>query len=206
MLVPLVLLQALQNEGQPLETLLHYGLRYLEESQADFIIQQGGWVSALYLTGDVLSVVRSGWYNQFDTISNFFLSMHIFMSPFLVKLCFMWVHRRNAQHSQGQLNCSATWCQVVGVKLKQWFLHFYIYIYAFSRRFYPKRLTGYTFFCFCQYMCSLGIKPTTFALLTQCSNHWATGTHVFDSNVPIVQHKSVDKTYFSPVLWILQLQ
>ncbi len=47
------------------------------------------------------------------------------------------------------------------------------YIYAFSRRFYPKRLTvhsGYTFF-FCQYMCSLGIEPTTFALLTQCSNH-----------------------------------
>ncbi len=31
---------------------------------------------------------------------------------------------------------------------------------------------------FCQYMCSLGIKPTTFALLTQCSNHWATGTHI----------------------------
>ncbi|KAK2894714.1 hypothetical protein Q8A67_011943 [Cirrhinus molitorella] len=42
-LVPLVLLQVLQNEGQPLETLLHYGLSYLEESQADFIIQQGGW-------------------------------------------------------------------------------------------------------------------------------------------------------------------
>ncbi len=50
-------------------------------------------------------------------------------------------------------------------------------IYAFSRRFYPKRLTvhsGYTFFG--QYMCSLGIEPTTFAQLTQCSNHWATGT------------------------------
>ncbi len=29
---------------------------------------------------------------------------------------------------------------------------------------------------FCQYVCSLGIEPTTFALLTQCSNHWATGT------------------------------
>ncbi len=46
----------------------------------------------------------------------------------------------------------------------------YIYIYAFSRCFYPKRLTvhlGYNFFC--QYMCSLGIEPTTFALLTQCS-------------------------------------
>ncbi len=25
-------------------------------------------------------------------------------------------------------------------------------------------------------MCSLGIEPTTFALLAQCSNHWATGT------------------------------
>ncbi len=63
---------------------------------------------------------------------------------------------------------------------KLWF-QFYIkpiYIYAFSRCFYPKWLTvhsGYTFF-FCQYMCSLGIEPTTFALLTQCSNHWATGT------------------------------
>ncbi len=45
----------------------------------------------------------------------------------------------------------------------------HIYIYAFSRRFYPKRLTvhlGYTFFVS---MCSLGIEPTTFALLTQCS-------------------------------------
>ncbi|XP_016143303.1 bcl-2-like protein 13 [Sinocyclocheilus grahami] len=42
-LVPLVLLQALQNEGHPLETLLHYGLRYLEEWQADFIIEQRGW-------------------------------------------------------------------------------------------------------------------------------------------------------------------
>ncbi len=47
---------------------------------------------------------------------------------------------------------------------------FCFYIYAFSKRFYSKRLTvhlGYTFFC--QDMCSLGIEPTTFALLTQCS-------------------------------------
>ncbi len=38
----------------------------------------------------------------------------------------------------------------------------FIYIYAFSRHFYPKRLTvhsGYTFFY--QYVCSLGIKPMT---------------------------------------------
>ncbi len=31
-------------------------------------------------------------------------------------------------------------------------------------------------YIFCQYVCTLGIEPTTFALLTQCSNHWATGT------------------------------
>ena len=47
-LVPLVLLQALQSEGQPMTTLLHLGLRFLEEAEADYIIQQGGWVS--YLT------------------------------------------------------------------------------------------------------------------------------------------------------------
>ncbi len=44
--------------------------------------------------------------------------------------------------------------------------------YAFSRRFYPKRLTVLAVFklhIFYQYMCSLGIEPTTFALLTQCS-------------------------------------
>ncbi len=29
---------------------------------------------------------------------------------------------------------------------------------------------------YCQYVCSLGIEPTTFALLTQCSKHWARGT------------------------------
>ncbi len=49
---------------------------------------------------------------------------------------------------------------------------------------------------FCQYVCSLGIEPTTFALhaATQCSNHWATGTHIFIqwgkkvfSQPPIVQ-------------------
>lgn len=44
-LVPLVLLQALQYEGQSLETLLHLGVRFLEEDEAGYIIQQGGWVS-----------------------------------------------------------------------------------------------------------------------------------------------------------------
>ncbi len=39
------------------------------------------------------------------------------------------------------------------------YLKHYIYIYAFSRRFYPKRLTGYTFFH--QFVRFLGIEPTT---------------------------------------------
>ncbi len=57
-------------------------------------------------------------------------------------------------------------------------LTFYIYIYAFSRRFYPKRLTvhsGYTFF-FYQYVCSLGIDPMTFCAANAMLYHWATGT------------------------------
>ncbi|CAF98867.1 unnamed protein product, partial [Tetraodon nigroviridis] len=42
-LVPLVLLQALQREGQSLATLLQLGLRFLEEEQAGYILHEGGW-------------------------------------------------------------------------------------------------------------------------------------------------------------------
>ncbi|XP_068613304.1 bcl-2-like protein 13 [Brachionichthys hirsutus] len=49
-LVPLVLLQALQSEGQPLTALLHLGVRLLEEDEAGYIIQQGGW-SAIFSLG-----------------------------------------------------------------------------------------------------------------------------------------------------------
>ncbi|XP_051238822.1 bcl-2-like protein 13 [Dicentrarchus labrax] len=42
-IVPLVLLQALQSEGQSLTTLLNLGVRFLEEDEAGYIIQQGGW-------------------------------------------------------------------------------------------------------------------------------------------------------------------
>ncbi|XP_004069896.1 bcl-2-like protein 13 isoform X1 [Oryzias latipes] len=41
--VPLLLLQALLQKGRPLASLLNVGLRCLEEEEADFIIQQGGW-------------------------------------------------------------------------------------------------------------------------------------------------------------------
>ncbi|XP_040017748.2 bcl-2-like protein 13 [Gasterosteus aculeatus] len=42
-LVPLVLLEALQSKGQSLTTLLNLGMRFLEEEEAAYIIQQGGW-------------------------------------------------------------------------------------------------------------------------------------------------------------------
>ncbi len=46
----------------------------------------------------------------------------------------------------------------------------YIYIYAFSRQFYPKRLAGYTFFHQCVCVCvPRELNPQPFALLTQCS-------------------------------------
>ncbi|KAG2468847.1 B2L13 protein, partial [Polypterus senegalus] len=49
-LVPLVLLQELLKEltrqgEQPLNVLLQYGVQYVEDSAADFIIQQGGWLN-----------------------------------------------------------------------------------------------------------------------------------------------------------------
>ncbi len=57
------------------------------------------------------------------------------------------------------------------------FLIFYSEYFTFIRRFYPKRLTvhsGYIFFY--QYVCSLGIEPTTFCAANAMLYHWATGT------------------------------
>ncbi len=61
-------------------------------------------------------------------------------------------------------------------------LHYiYIYIYAFSRRFYPKRLTiAFRLYIFNQCMCSLGIEPTTFCAADAMLYHWATQEHVID--------------------------
>ncbi|XP_019749538.1 bcl-2-like protein 13 [Hippocampus comes] len=42
-LVPLVLLQALQSEDHSVSTLLHLGVRFLEEAQGEYINQQGGY-------------------------------------------------------------------------------------------------------------------------------------------------------------------
>ncbi len=81
---------------------------------------------------------------------------------------------------------------------------FYIYIYAFSRCFYPKLLTvhsDYTFFC--QYVCSLGIEPTIFALLTVRSParrppSLRRGRLLLDSSLPsthLCTHSSLHSTH-----------
>ncbi len=51
---------------------------------------------------------------------------------------------------------------------------------AFSRRFYPKRLTLHSSysFTFDQLLLSLGIEPMILALLAPCSTIWATGKPV----------------------------
>ncbi len=65
---------------------------------------------------------------------------------------------------------------IIQVSLFEW-NYIYIYIYAFSRRFYPKRLTLHSSysFTFYQLLFSLGIEPMILALLAPCSTIWATG-------------------------------
>ncbi len=62
-------------------------------------------------------------------------------------------------------------------------LYDYIYIYAFSRRFYLKRLTLHSSysFTFYQLLLSLGIEPMILALLAPCSTIWATGKHLMNT-------------------------
>ncbi len=93
---------------------------------------------------------------------------------------------RSTIHFSKPLVCVTLFCGDWSFNLKQCLWAFnapkaapsgkeWIYIYACSRRFYPKRLTvhsGYNFFCL--YVCSLGIEPTTFC--AAMLYHWATGT------------------------------
>ncbi len=51
------------------------------------------------------------------------------------------------------------------------------FTFTFSRRFYPKRLTGYSGYTFFYpYVCSPGNEPTTFCTANTMLYHWATGT------------------------------
>ncbi len=69
--------------------------------------------------------------------------------------------------------------QPLGVNPTYSTFNIYIYIYAFSRRFYPKRLTLHSSysFTFDQLLLSLGIEPMILALLAPCSTIWATGKY-----------------------------
>ncbi len=51
-----------------------------------------------------------------------------------------------------------------------------IYIYAFSRCFYPKRLAVHSGYNFFSSMCVPWIEPTTFCAANAMLYHWATGT------------------------------
>ncbi len=78
----------------------------------------------------------------------------------------------------------------------------YIYIYAFSRRFYPKRLTVHLVFTFfCQYVWSLGIEPTTFCAANAMLYHWATGTHGWYGCTSVVCMRVIKKCVCSCQIW-----
>ncbi len=56
-------------------------------------------------------------------------------------------------------------------RFSTWIL-LHLYMYAFSRHFFIQSDLQYiqvNLYIFCHNLCSLGIEPTTFALLTQCS-------------------------------------
>ncbi len=65
-----------------------------------------------------------------------------------------------------------------------WSFRNILYIYAFSRRFYPKQLTLHSSFSFTFYqlLLSLGIEPMILALLAPCSTIWATGNDSWAAN------------------------
>ncbi|KAG7455981.1 hypothetical protein MATL_G00246930 [Megalops atlanticus] len=96
-LVPLVLLQALQGEGQSLDTLLPLGVQYLEEAEADYIIQQGGW-TPVYTP---LSTAAC------SALCGFSLSLSIFVDALPVRLSLLSVSGppsvspTQRQHSEG---------------------------------------------------------------------------------------------------------
>ncbi len=69
-----------------------------------------------------------------------------------------------------------TWILLWSRTAKYIILIILIYIYAFSRRFYPKWLTVHSGYTCIVSMCFLGIEPTTFCAANTMLNHWATGT------------------------------
>ncbi len=86
-----------------------------------------------------------------------------------------------------------------------------IYIHAFSRRFYPKRLTiAFRLYIFNQYVCSLGIEPTTFCAADAMVYHWATQDHF--SWKQLLEMKNIlyimqlfTRHWWTGVVWIIAM-
>ncbi len=87
--------------------------------------------------------------------------------------------------------CEILYINVIIIQIQHTFIK-YIYIYAFSRQFYPKRLTvhsGYTFLSVCV---PLELNPQPFALLTQCSpTEPQQHDYIYIKNIKIKLDKSV---------------
>ncbi len=119
---------------------------------------------------------------------------HFFMHPWWIKknltdskLLNVNIYR---QKNTAKMNCWQIYVFNFLFKLKILLIHLalrdiqkfvsnyiYIYIYAFSRRFYPKRLTLHSSysFTFYQLLLSLGSEPMIVALVAPCSTICATG-------------------------------
>ncbi len=85
---------------------------------------------------------------------------HATLRPFLNHILYLWKDHSKDFHKLSSLQTQKSetlWVPDLKVC--------YIYIYAFSRCFFPKWLQAIHFVS----VCFLGIEPTTFALLTQCS-------------------------------------
>ncbi len=81
------------------------------------------------------------------------------------------------QNQQARKNSNQLLTELIKHRLDIAVYLLWYYIYAFSRHFYPKRLTLHTSYSltFYQLLLSLGIEPMILALLAPCSTIWATG-------------------------------
>ncbi len=81
------------------------------------------------------------------------------------------------------------------------------YIYAFSRRFYPKRLTLHSSysFTFYQHLLSLGIEPMILALLAPCSaKHLCNAVLLSISHFHLIVHLHLADTFIQSYLQCIQ--
>ncbi len=84
-----------------------------------------------------------------------------------------WSHQATQSKGINELNI---YVALFSLKMCQVFYIVHIYIYAFSRCFYPKWLTVHLGCTFIVSMSFLGIEPTTFCTANAMLYHWATGT------------------------------